>query len=164
MRWFMDTEFAENGSTIKLISIALVSEDGHEYYRALLDGWSADDCDDWVKANVLPKLPNSKEMTMAGWATRDEVAKDLHELLLNSTDLEIWGYFSDYDWVVFCQLFGRMVDLPAGFPMFCLDLKQEMHRLGVTKDDPMFPKQENAHDALADARWIRDAWACLEEG
>jgi hypothetical protein len=39
-RWFMDAEFAENGSTIKLISIALVSSSGDEYYRELSDGWT----------------------------------------------------------------------------------------------------------------------------
>lgn len=42
------------------------------------------------------------------------------------SDISFYGYFSDYDWVVFCQLFGRMVDLPKGFPMYCIDLKQEL--------------------------------------
>ncbi len=37
---------------------------------------------------------------------------------------EFWAYYADYDWVVFCQLFGTMMDLPKGFPMYCLDLKQ----------------------------------------
>ena len=34
-----------------------------------------------------------------------------------------YGYFSDYDWVVFCSLFGQMKDLPDGFPMYCRDIK-----------------------------------------
>jgi len=33
---------------------------------------------------------------------------------------------SDYDWVLFCSLFGRMIDLPKGFPMYCIDLKQTL--------------------------------------
>jgi len=37
---------------------------------------------------------------------------------------EFYGYYSDYDWVVFCWLFGKMIDLPKGFPKFCIDLKQ----------------------------------------
>lgn len=37
-----------------------------------------------------------------------------------------YGYYCDYDWVVFCWLFGRMIDLPSGFPMYCIDLKQEL--------------------------------------
>lgn len=62
-----------------------------------------------------------------------------------------YGYFSDYDWVVFCQLFGRMIDLPHGFPMYCLDLKQEMKRLEAP--DTIKPNNGNEHNALADARW-----------
>ena len=41
---------------------------------------------------------------------------------------QFYGYYSDYDWVVFCWLFGKMIDLPKGFPMFAFDLKQELDR------------------------------------
>jgi len=37
---------------------------------------------------------------------------------------EFYAYYADYDWVVFCWLFGKMMDLPKGFPMYCRDLKQ----------------------------------------
>ncbi len=37
---------------------------------------------------------------------------------------EFWAYYADYDWVVLCQLFGTMMDLPAHWPMFCMDIKQ----------------------------------------
>lgn len=40
---------------------------------------------------------------------------------------EFYAYYADYDWVVFCQLFGRMIDLPKGFPMYCIDLKQTLN-------------------------------------
>ncbi len=153
MRWFLDTEFDENGSTIKLISIALVSEGTAEYYRVLADGWRAEDCDPWVRQNVLPHLPPAT-------ATRETVASELRELLLRDGTPEIWGYFADYDWVVLCQLFGRMVDLPEGMPFYCRDLKQLMDERGVSKKQ--LPKQDGAeHDALADARWIRAAWLQL---
>jgi hypothetical protein len=70
---------------------------------------------------------------------------------------EVWGYFADYDWVALCQLYGRMVDLPKGFPFWCRDLKQLMNERGIEKADlpPEDPTTE--HDALADARWIRAA-------
>lgn len=42
----------------------------------------------------------------------------------NLEPIEFYGYYSDYDWVLFCSLFGRMIDLPKGFPMYCNDLKQ----------------------------------------
>ena len=37
---------------------------------------------------------------------------------------EFYAYYSDYDWVVFAWLFGKMIDLPKGLPMYCKDLKQ----------------------------------------
>lgn len=94
-----------------------------------------------------------------------------------STVHEFYGYYADYDWVVFCWLFGRMIDLPKGFPMYCRDLKQELDPLGerrynrlrheglhITFEEALdqikamssYPKQVNEHNALADARWNRD--------
>lgn len=50
---------------------------------------------------------------------------------------EFYAWYADYDWVVFCSLFGRMIDLPKGFPMYCRDIKQTfdeiVHRI-VTQD------------------------------
>lgn len=40
------------------------------------------------------------------------------------SEIEFYGYYSDYDWVLFCSFFGRMIDLPKDFPMYCKDLKQ----------------------------------------
>ncbi len=157
MRWFLDTEFDENGKTIELISIALVSEAGKEYY-AVSKEFNPAACNDWVKDHVLPKLPKKP------WSSRADIAADVKALLLADGDKpEIWGYFSDYDWVALCQLFGRMIDLPQGFPMWCRDLKQQMSERGIEKASlpPEDPTRE--HDALADARWIRDAWLHMNE-
>jgi hypothetical protein len=153
-RWFIDTEFNEDGRTIELISIALVSEAGEEYH-AVSSQFDPDACNDWVKANVLPNLPSEPRNT------RKTIAGDIRKLVLRDGKPEFWGYFCDYDWVVLCQLFGRMVDLPDGFPCFCLDLKQEMHRQGVKKE--RLPAQTGTeHDALEDAKWIREAWLFLQ--
>lgn len=156
MRWFLDTEFDENGSTIKLISIALVSESGEEYYRALSDGWSAEECNPWVRANVVPQLS-----TCLLWAPRSRVAGDLRELLLRDGKPEIWADFGAYDWVALCQLFGTMMDLPPGMPMFVRDLRQELARLGLRTSD-LPSRQGAAHDALEDARELRERWLWLQ--
>jgi hypothetical protein len=98
---------------------------------------------------------------------------------------EFYAYYADYDWVVFCSLFGTMMDLPKGFPMYCRDLKQMldetvmlidgnqclsdrlhictkfMRELGLedrlryikTSNHYNYPKQENEHNALDDAKW-----------
>lgn len=111
---------------------------------------------------------------------------------------EFYGYYSDYDWVLFCSLFGRMIDLPKGFPMYCNDLKQTLDEvanklssfdlsklahpeivthnvfstfdsgvLKTTKVDLLkramdYPKQENEHNALDDARWNKKLYEFLQ--
>lgn len=90
------------------------------------------------------------------------------------TPVDIYTYYGDYDWVVFCWLFGKMIDLPKGFPMYSKDLKQIFDQknfevipngdINGVKCSPVaiarnlkaksnYPKQENEHNALADARW-----------
>jgi hypothetical protein len=98
-----------------------------------------------------------------------------------STPIEFHAYYADYDWVAFCWLFGKMIDLPLGFPMYCFDLKQEMDRVQqvwVNKSEAErviickrlklfavevdvknlsnYPKQTNEHNALSDARWNKE--------
>lgn len=157
-QWFLDTEFHEDGRIIDLISIALVSADT-EYYAVASDGWDSAKCNEWVQQNVLPKLP---PRTYPAWRTRAHIAHDIKGLLAQDKP-EIWAYFADYDWVVFCQLFGRMIDLPKGFPMYCMDLKQEMRRLGIKREDlpESLRNQAGEHDALMDARWNRDLYNYL---
>jgi len=50
----------------------------------------------------------------------------------NKNGIQFYGYYSDYDWVVFCWLFGRMIDLPKGFPMYCIDKKQQLDEKAMT--------------------------------
>lgn len=92
---------------------------------------------------------------------------------------EFYGYYADYDWVLFCSLFGTMMDLPKGFPMYCKDLKQILDgrvrsaycvgesspefdaALNRLKRDIRFPEECNEHDALEDARWIKKLYEFL---
>jgi hypothetical protein len=73
---------------------------------------------------------------------------------------EFWAYYADYDWVVLCQLFGTMMELPKGWPMYCRDIKQLADSLG----NPKLPAPgKDEHYALADARWNRLAWKFLNQ-
>lgn len=91
---------------------------------------------------------------------------------------EFYGYYADYDWVVFCWLFGKMINLPKGFPMYCIDLKQESDRIYNLKKEEYtkgggrnfinemsnhldYPKQTNEHNALADAKWNKRLYEFL---
>lgn len=54
---FLDTEFTGLGQRWpRLISIGLISEDGHEFYAELNVEGYIEKCSPWVKENVLPLL------------------------------------------------------------------------------------------------------------
>lgn len=161
MKYWFDTEFMEDGKTIELLSIGLVAEDGREYYAVSADAdWSR--ANDWVKANVLPHLDRS--IAKPRTQIRHELLQFIgHAEYDQHTGTkrrpEIWGWYASYDWVVLCQLFGRMIDLPKDWPMYVRDVKQ----LCDSQGNPPLPKQEGkTHHALEDARWIRQAWAALQ--
>jgi len=111
---------------------------------------------------------------------------------VKTSNVQFYGYFCDYDWVVFCWLFGKMINLPKGFPMYCIDLKQisdevldimvkeenskaPLHNTGIPKwkrfindydiikKHPDYPKQTNGHNALADARWNYELYKFLQQ-
>ena len=71
----------------------------------------------------------------------------------DATPKKFYAYYADYDWVVFCQLFGTMMQLPKGFPMYCVDLKQELDKFDLKSKTKQLPKKENEHNALSDALW-----------
>jgi hypothetical protein len=79
---------------------------------------------------------------------------------------ELWGYFSAYDYVLLCQLFGPMMALPKDFPMWTNDIQQEHERLlreGTHPTGTLPPQSESlAHNALYDARWNMAAWKSLK--
>lgn len=157
MRYWFDTEFIENGKTIDLLSIGIVSADGRSYYATSGDA-DLSKASPWVQANVIPHLntfsvKGSYSLNVSRQLIRDEVLA-----FVGTDEPEIWAYYADYDWVVLCQLFGTMMDLPKGWPMYCRDLKQFADSLG----NPPLPAQgKGEHHALADALWTKRAWEFL---
>ena len=56
MRFWFDTEFYEDGRTIELISIGVVSEDGRTYYAETPKARKLAAATQWLSANVGPHL------------------------------------------------------------------------------------------------------------
>lgn len=154
-RFFMDTEFIESGpgKPIQLISIGVVSEDGRKYY-AISREYNSADANQWVKDNVLPGVElQSAVQPKALAAIREEILA-----FVGSEKPEFWGYYADYDWVVFCQIFGTMSELPQGWPMYCRDIKQLCDSMGNIR----LPEQKSTeHNALNDALWNLSAFEYL---
>jgi hypothetical protein len=106
--------------------------------------------------------------------------------MVKDDNIQFYAYYADYDWVVFCWLFGKMIDLPKGFPKYCRDLKQTsddvydekkksyyenskeqaIKHSGVFLDElsdhPDYPQQSNEHNALADAKWNKELHKCID--
>lgn len=185
--------------TIDLISIGIVAEDGREFYRVSNQFALNSACgNDWLMANIIQPLcveidpetewderqhtnTNTVYDVISQNRTKSPLVKsnyyikrNILEFIGDDKEPEFYAYYADYDWVVFCWLFGRMIDLPEGFPMYCRDLKQMLddaqdanglfipgnnHTL---KDHPDYPKQENEHNALDDAKWNRKLFDFLK--
>lgn len=154
MRFTFDTEFIEDGVTIDLLSIGIVREDGAVYYAetdlafVMKEGtYTRPDFDlTWLNENVVPGLIGTFEVCKQ----REVIAQEI--INFAGDEPEFWAWYADYDWVVLCQLFGRMIDLPAGWPMYCRDYKQVVDTYNL----PTSPQTTAAHNALNDARWLAD--------
>jgi hypothetical protein len=180
MRYFYDTEFIEDGLTIDLISIGIVAEDGREYYAVNRDApWKRIAKHGWLMENVVPTLPRLHGderlhrwiLSRAGrrhnpcmldfahphMRDRQRIAREVTDFILpprtvgsKASDVELWADYCAYDHVVLCQLFGTMMDLPEGMPMWTHDLEQAWELAGR----PDRPEQgEGQHNAIEDARW-----------
>lgn len=150
-RYFLDTEFIEYPNTIDLISIGIVCEDGRKYY-AISSEFDEAKANDWVLKNVIYKLESLPRKSIG------QIKQELLEFITGD-NIEFWGYYSDYDWVVFCWIFGTMMELPNGYPIYCKDLKQLLDESGKDK----IPEPVGEHNALADAEWNLKLYKHLQQ-
>ncbi|MDQ1835203.1 hypothetical protein [Massilia scottii] len=145
---FIDTEFTDF-IQIDLISIALVSDDGREFYAERTD-YRREDCNDFVRAAVVPMLGR-----IAGAAcTRTELTKRLRawfEALPEPATL-VYDYSTDRDLLVDALLGDDFDATPANVGESLL--------LGEVEGDPVYLAALDRsyvagwprHHALADAR------------
>lgn len=162
-----------------------------------------------IEAKIKPPNVNEKQFTYKNLKglinkygkTNDQIAKEIERFVRDDYNQKsdyknlpkFYAYYADYDWVAFCWLFGKMIDLPKGFPKYCVDLKQiydefqnsikemrDFSFIGCTDYKSMvlgknnksfsycaldshkdYPKKENEHNALADARWNKKLYEFL---
>lgn len=152
--------------TIELISIGIVAQDGSEYYAVASDApWRAIRKHPWLRKNVVPALPQIRgdrrhhlpkgdlgiDFDHPAVKPRAQIAAEVRDFILAAdTDPQLWADYGAYDHVVLAWLYGAMVDLPPGLPMWTRDLRQ-------AADGRHLPTQETGlHNALADARHVMD--------
>lgn len=190
---FMDTEFCEDGLTIAPLSLGFYApcykcrgtgsfprhtrmvcatcnaKGGQGLYVIITDA-DRERGNSFVQAHVVPFLDVDPKGAMTVRCTRAEAGKEIKKwtdsLAPTGVRREFWAYFGDYDWVLFCQLFGTMMDLPVGYPQICMDLKQELVRRGYTRKEEI-PNIEDmglqAHNSFADAVWTYNVAKWLEK-
>jgi hypothetical protein len=154
MNYYMDCEFNEQGGQIDLISIAIVNDmDRSICVTSSEFDLAAAKAKPWLVENVLAQLPPPEL-----WKTRKEIAADIIAFVGKDPKPRFWAWFASYDWVIFCQLFGGMLNLPNKWPQYVMDLKQE-HALAGS---PRLPLQmDGQHDALEDAKWNKVVFEIL---
>jgi hypothetical protein len=163
-RFFYDTEFLDTGTTIDLISIGVVAEDGREYYAVNKNApWEKIYAHEWLNANVVPWLPltpyGSVDLNDEVVKPRSQIAREVRAALLSGYAPELWAWYGAYDHIVLAQLFGTMMQWPGPLPMWTNDLRQWQHQLGVKS---MPDQTDGHHNALADARFNKVRWEYLD--
>ena len=167
----LDTEFAEDGTTIALLSLGLVAADGRTYYAQVVESDYAR-CNMFVVEHVIPAMtvcPGgfSKNQHWSFFSNRDSwgcvdgcpwrwktvIAQEVRAFVGETPAFVT--YYGAHDWVVLCQLYGSMTMLPSGWPMYATDLRAYLDWHGsqsLTQPDDM------PHHALSDAHWIMETW------
>ena len=149
MRYFLDTEF--NGFGGALLSLALVPEDGTEFYTTLA-------CDDdvlpWVERHVIPYLDHVPVGLVSERVSRRDAAAELsHYLAVDPAPVIVADWPEDI--AQFCNLLmtgpGEMVPVPP--------LTFQLVPLGgfSTAANSAVP-----HNALHDARALKEHVLGLE--
>jgi len=128
MNLFIDCEFNEFRG--KLISMALVSEDGKEFYEVL----SCKNPGDWVKENVLPILNKSP------------VSFDVFQMKLQTFLGQFETIHIIADWPEDIKHFCESLITGPGFRLNTPPMVMSIYRIDAESDLP--------HNALADARGI----------
>lgn len=149
MRYFLDTEY--NGIGGALLSLALVPDDGDELYLTFKTG---EPLVDWVVINVLPYLDTVPEQLACPRLARRDAAHALERYLHGDEDPLIVADWPE-DVAQFCDL------LVTG-PGDMLDLRYLTFRLVPFSNFSTAANSKVPHNALHDARALRDHYLSLE--
>jgi 3' exoribonuclease, RNase T-like len=155
LKFFLDTEFWDDGSRVWPISIGIVREDGREYYAECNEGTGMARQAEWIHDHVTPHLLPPTAAKLSGHIA-DEVRR-----FVGDTPAEFWAYWAAYDWVVFCQLMGGLLKLPKNISPWVRDLAwldPSLHRIRALKVHNPKP-----HHALYDARELCEQYMRLSD-
>ncbi len=139
MRIWIDTEF--NGFNGELLSIALVAEDGTEFYEILMYSSATDP---WVAEHVMPVMNKHTGLGLRKPISRCRVTRLLQHFLMQFESIHVIADWPE-DIAHFCRLLltevpGERINTPP--------LMMEIVRFDAPSEVP--------HNALSDARGMRE--------
>ena len=161
MRVFFDTEFTGLNSDPHLLSIGMVSADGHELYFEFADGWTEDQCSPWVRANVLPLLGAGERLSR-----REGTQRILMWLSELGTAPTLVGD-SDWDTELLSELLGEAKFTSHGYRLELLKFegREQAGQFDAAKKQYFSRHSVRPHNALTDAKAFRAAYyAVFESG
>ncbi len=168
MKVFFDTEFTGLQKDTSLISLGMVSEDGHTFYAEFTD-YHRHQINDWHKDNVLTHLslrhytPHFSHISVPEkWVRAKGPRNYIGNCITNyfrliGQPVELWADCCAYDWVLFCDIFGSALHIPSEFitnPYMPCDLDTVLRTIqpdiaGISRSDWLanelgeLPKQLN---------------------
>lgn len=209
---FKEPLFGKKRHFIDLISIGIVCEDGREYYAISNEfneedasPWVRKNVISKLEYATDSRVYFGEKASKEAGKSNKQIAAEVYKFITdplsdiqniqrreyslklkyNPSDLplfEFYGYYADYDWVLFCSLYGSMINLPFGYPMYCRDLKQMIDEkaeqflksrgvknestkiiLNQIKARTDYPGETNAHNALDDARWNKKLYDFIKQ-
>lgn len=185
-RFFYDSEFLDTGTTIELISIGIVAEDGREYYGVNSEMPEKEISNNrWLCENVVPHLPLSGRdkvvhrhdsgsyywsLDMKSTLVKPKwvIANEVREFILTPQPYPQSGLVLPEDfptelWAYYSAydhvVLAQLWGRMIDPPKGIPMWTHDLMQLWETAGRPDKPKEsEDQHNALADARWNRDLY------
>ena len=142
MRYFLDTEFDGVGG--RLISLALVPEDGGEEFYVVIEGAAEVE---WVQRHVMPFLDMVPEPVKMPHMSRADAAEGVAQWLAHDDRIEIVA-----DWPEDIAQFSMLLVTGPGDMVNIGAITFRMVRIGGFS---CAANSEEPHNALHDARALR---------
>ncbi len=150
--YFVDTEFIETEHEVDLVSLAVVAADGRELY-AVSTEFDPTRANDFVATMVLPRLEPVGDPCRL---SRPEIRAALLAFVGTGTPrFWAWGG-APYDHLMIARLFAPAERMPGRWRYTAYDIAALAEPAGDAPDPPA-----DAHHALTDARWAREAFRHL---
>lgn len=179
MNLYFDTEFTGLHKDTTLVSIGIVAENGKRFYAEFAD-YDENQCDDWIRENVLKRTILGENDTLAKRLGEDndttvilgsklDIRYELGEWLKQFDNIQFVSDVSHYDFVLMIDIFGTAFDLPKHVSAACHDINQDIARHYEISEKEAFDKSRedivaelcggfiagDKHNALYDAEVIK---------